>query len=296
MLTPASAPGYGCITSPRRTPENPKKANPAYKRMAAMGLRWQIMTMTYPTLPPIRPETALFLDFDGTLVELAPQPEAVQVPPGLTSTLAALYVQLGGALAVVSGRRLFDLDTFLAPLQLPAAGEHGAQRRDASGLLVSAPATDLRQVLQAAQGLQRQYPGLKLEPKNLALSLHYRHAPELEALCRQVMCEAVERSAGLELMQGKYVFDVKPAGISKGTAIAAFMSEAPFAGRIPLFAGDDVTDEAGFEQVLRMGGQAVKVGPERTLAQHRCASVAQLTGWLQSALQPGKASAPGFAA
>ncbi|MEO5661380.1 MAG: trehalose-phosphatase [Polaromonas sp.] len=250
------------------------------------------MQMAPETLPRIRPETALFLDFDGTLVALAAQPELVAVPDSLVATLAALFRQLNGALALVSGRRLIDLEDFLAPLQLPAAGEHGAQRRNAGGLLVSAPASDLRHVLQAAEGLQQRYPALKLERKNLALSLHYRHAPELENLCLQVMGEAVQRSTGLELMQGKCVIDMKPVGFSKGTAIAAFMNEAPFAGRVPLFAGDDVTDEAGFEQVQRLGGDAIKVGPGPTAAHYRCASVAELAGWLQSAcvaLPDGKA-------
>ncbi|SFB90866.1 trehalose 6-phosphatase [Polaromonas sp. OV174] len=234
-------------------------------------------------LPHITPETALFLDFDGTLVELAAQPEAVDIPATLTGLLATLYGQLGGALALVSGRSLLDLDGFLAPLQLPVAGEHGAQRRNPDGLLISAPAIDLSYALQAAEGLLLLHPGLKLERKNLALSLHYRHAPELEELCLQVMRQAVERSEGMALIQGKCVIDLKPVDVSKGTAIAAFMDEAPFAGRIPLFAGDDVTDEAGFEQVQRMGGYAIKVGPGTTLAHFRCASVAELLDWLQSA-------------
>ena len=232
------------------------------------------------TLPPITPDTALFLDFDGTLVALASQPELVEVSPGLTSVLAALYARLNGALALVSGRALHDLDAFLAPLLLPTAGEHGAQRRAADGRLVSTPPVDLQAVLQAAEGLVGRYPALILERKNLALSLHYRQAPELENLCLQTMREALAGSAGIELMQGKCVIDLKPAGVSKGTAIAAFMSEAPFAGRQPVFAGDDVTDEAGFEQVRQLGGKTIKVGPEPTLAQFRCASVAQLGDWL----------------
>lgn len=258
----------------------------AYKQQAKILLRLIVMYMPCEMLPRIAPDTALFLDFDGTLVELASQPESVEVPPDLISTLAALSRQLNGALALVSGRRLLDLDGFLAPLQLPAAGEHGAQRRSADGRLVSAPATDLQQVRHAAEGLLQRHPDLKLERKNLALSLHYRHAPELEKMCLQVMRKAVALSPGLDLMPGKYVIDVKPAGTNKGAAIQAFMAEAPFAGRAPLFAGDDTTDEAGFDQVQRMGGYAVKVGPGPTLARHRCASVAQLFAWLQSARAP----------
>lgn len=248
------------------------------------------MQFTQETLPRITPQTALFLDFDGTLVELAAQPELVQVPARLTRTLTALRAQLNDALALVSGRGLPDLDGFLAPLRLPAAGEHGALRRTAAGHLVSAPAADMQRVLQAAEGLLQRHAGLRLERKSLALSLHYRHAPELENLCLQIMRDAVERSAGFELMQGKLVIDVKPLGFSKGTAIAAFMDEAPFTGRVPLFAGDDVTDEAGFEAVQRMGGQAVKVGPGPTTARYRCASVAHLAAWLQSSVRAGAAS------
>ncbi|MEO8015199.1 MAG: trehalose-phosphatase [Polaromonas sp.] len=257
--------------------------------------------MTPENLPRITPETALFLDFDGTLVALAAQPDLVQVPQGLAGTLAELHRRLNGALALVSGRRLLDLDTFLAPLLLPAAGEHGAQRRTADGLMISAPTADLELLLQTAEGLVARHPALKLERKNLALSLHYRQAPELEELCLQVMREALERSRGIELMQGKCVIDLKPEGFSKGTAITFFMSETPFAGRVPVFAGDDVTDEAGFEAVQRMGGHAIKVGPGPTLARHRCDSVSQLAEWLQSAVAslPGNGSParqPGFAA
>lgn len=248
------------------------------------------MQMPQETLPRITAHTALFLDFDGTLVEIASQPGAVIIPPTLTSTLAALYGQLDGALALVSGRRLLDLDGFLAPLQLPAAVEHGAQRRNAQGQMISAPAADLRHVLAAAETLVQQHPGLQLEHKNLALSLHYRHAPELEALCLQVMQAAVAQSSGLQLMQGKCVIDLKLTGFNKGTAIAAFMAEPPFAGRVPVFAGDDVTDEDGFAAVQRLGGQAVKVGPGATSALHRCAGVPALATWLQSALAPSLAS------
>jgi trehalose 6-phosphate phosphatase len=244
------------------------------------------------TLPPITEHSALFLDFDGTLVELAAQPEAVVIPPSLPGTLASLYVYLGGALALVSGRRLLDLDAFLAPLQLPSAVEHGAQRRNAEGLLISAPSADMRYVLRAAQDLLDSHPGLKLEKKNLALSLHYRHAPELEALCLSVMRAATSRSNGLELIQGKYVIDLKPSGVSKGTAIAAFMTETPFAGRTPIFAGDDVTDESGFSQVQRMGGYAVKVGAGETIARHRCIDVQQLSTWLESALTEAVRASP----
>jgi trehalose 6-phosphate phosphatase len=234
------------------------------------------------SLPKLTADVALFLDFDGTLVELATQPQAVLVPFRLRDTLATLHQQLGGALALVPGRRLLDLDGFLSPLRLPSAGEHGAQYRSPEGHLFTAPASPMQSVLSAALALVAHYPTLLLEQKNLSLSLHYRHAPELEALCLREMRAALAHSPELVLMQGKYVIDLRPAGVSKGTAISAFMREPPFAGRVPVFAGDDVTDEDGFEQVLQMGGQAIKVGSGPSLAPFRCDSVADLTAWLEA--------------
>jgi trehalose 6-phosphate phosphatase len=235
-------------------------------------------------LPAIGPHSALFLDFDGTLVDLAPQPEAVQLVPGLIPALARLSTQLDGALAIVSGRTLIDLDGFLAPLRLPAAAEHGAQRRVAGGVAVSLAAPDLQEVARRAAELMVHHPGLRVEVKSAAVALHYRHAPELEALCLQVMQEAASNTPGVELLRGKFVFEVKPSGVSKGTAIEAFMAEPPFAGRIPLFAGDDTTDEAGFTAVQFMGGEGIKVGEGATLARWRCTSPTALRQWLDEAL------------
>lgn len=249
------------------------------------------MVLPNDFLPRITPVTALFLDFDGTLVALAEQPELVRVPPGLTATLAALFGQLDGALALVSGRPMADLDHFLAPLLLPAAAEHGAQRRAADGRLISAPSADLQPVLAAAEKLVQQHPQLRLERKNVAISLHYRQAPELGDLCLAVMQAALGYSTGLDLMQGKCVIDIKPADSSKGTAIAGFLDEAPFNGRIPLFVGDDTTDEAGFAEVQKRGGQAVKVGAGPTTAGYRCDSVEQVAEWLHASASSSLAKA-----
>lgn len=237
-----------------------------------------------PRLTPRTLPTALFLDFDGTLVDLADQPELVHVPAELVPLLTALHTQLDGALAVVSGRRIVDIDTFLAPLELPAAGEHGARRRDATGALFEAEPHDLQRVIDAVLPLAEKYPGLRLERKEAAVALHYRHAPELEALCRETLEEALRLEPALTLLHGKFVFEAKPLGVSKGSAIEAFMREAPFAGRQPVFAGDDVTDEAGFEAVRRLNGLGIKVGLGPTMAQHRCASPAELFTWMSSLL------------
>lgn len=239
-------------------------------------------------LPSIGPKTALFLDFDGTLADLAPQPEAVQVAADLITVLTQLAAQLNGALAIVSGRRLADLDDFLAPLRLPSAAEHGARHRAAGGEVICLASPDLKAVMRLATALAARHDGLRVEVKSAAVALHYRHAPALETLALQVMQDAAQGTPGLELLRGKSVFEVKPAGISKGTAIEAFMASAPFAGRQPLFAGDDSTDEAGFSAVQRLGGQGIKVGEGRTLAHYRCPSPAALREWLGLACRPAK--------
>ena len=234
-------------------------------------------------VPAIGAQTALFLDFDGTLADLAPEPDAVRLVSGVIPALLRLSGQLGGALAIVSGRRLADLDGFLSPLQLPLATEHGAQRRDAHGRLVSLAEPDLAELARRATEFAAHHDGLRVEIKQAAVALHYRHAPELESLCLQLMQEAADRTPGVELLRGKCVFEVKPANVSKGLAIRAFMGEAPFAGRLPLFAGDDTTDEAGFAAVQAMGGEGIKVGEGATVAHHRCASPDALREWLHAA-------------
>lgn len=231
-------------------------------------------------LPSITRDTALFLDFDGTLADLAPEPDAVRVEQGLVTILATLYEALGGALAIITGRRLADLDHFLSPLRLPAAFEHGAQFRRLDGELVCLAAPDLREALGAAQALARQHAGLRVEAKQSSVALHYRHAPDQEALCREVLSAVVRQTPELELIEGKCVLEIKQAGIDKGRAIEVFMSEAPFRGRLPLFAGDDVTDELGFTAVQGMQGQGVKVGTGPSAAQFHCDSPQALRSWL----------------
>jgi len=245
------------------------------------------------TPPRLTPDAALFLDFDGTLVAIAETPEAIEVPPALVALLGDLHNLLGGALAVVSGRQIDVIDRFLAPLRLPAAGEHGVQRRDAEGLMQEQRAPDLIDVLDTANELARVYEGLLVERKHAAIALHYRLAPQLEAVCRDALMRAIDGQAQLELMHGKFVFEVKPAGINKGIAIDAFMHEAPFAGRTPVFAGDDTTDESGFAVVQPMGGVAIKVGSGPSQALHRLDSPRAVFEWLVQARDLLAAPAPG---
>lgn len=233
--------------------------------------------------PPLSRDAALFLDFDGTLVGLAPTPEAIEIPPALVSLLSDLKDQLGGALAVVSGRQIDSIDRFLAPLRLPAAGEHGVQRRDAKGGMQEQHAPDLLPILEIANELARVHEGLLVERKHAAIALHYRLAPQLEAVCRDAMERAIQNNPQVELMHGKFVFEVKPAGVNKGIAIDAFMTEAPFAGRVPVFAGDDTTDESGFAVVQPRGGVAIKVGSGASIALHRLESPRAVYEWLVQA-------------
>lgn len=230
------------------------------------------------------PSCAFFLDFDGTLVDIAPQPEAVVVPAGLRETLSQLNDYLGGAVAVISGRPIEQIDGFLLPLALPAAGVHGAERRTAKGEIVLLSTHPLQLVEEAARALAAEHPALRVETKRGSLAVHYRQAPELEALCVQTMQAAVEHSPGLTLLRGKMVVEAKPGGASKGKAIEAFMQEAPFKDRTPVFIGDDFTDEVGFSTVQRLGGLGIKVGEGASVAWQRMASPAAMREELRRAV------------
>jgi trehalose 6-phosphate phosphatase len=228
-------------------------------------------------------ETAFFFDFDGTLVELAATPDGVVVEPRVVRLLTALHQLTHGALAIVSGRALSSIDSMIAPILLPAAGLHGAERRDANGEVTRFGFDDVRLLTIERQLEQtvRENPGTLLEIKSAALALHYRNAPGAEAACRA----ATERQVALHqdayvLQPGKMVFEIKPKNVDKGRAVQAFLEEPPFAGRRPVFAGDDLTDEKGFAVVNRLNGLSVKVGAGDTMAGQRVASVGAFLDWL----------------
>ena len=218
-----------------------------------------------------------FLDIDGTLVDIADTPDRVSADPQLLDTVRSLHGAAGGALALISGRTVASVDALFAPLRLPIAGQHGAERRDAAGVTHYHPhcAAQLdalrRRVTEWAVGL----PGLLVEDKGMSLAVHYRQAPQLAGEVRRVLRECIERTGGaFGLQPGKMVLEVRPAGKDKGTAIAEFMSEPPFSGRIPVFVGDDITDEHGFAVVNHLGGHSVKVGPGPSAARWRMHDVA----------------------
>jgi trehalose 6-phosphate phosphatase len=236
--------------------------------------------MTEP-LPPVSADTAFFIDFDGTLVDIAPRPELVYVEPGVISLLRALDARFGHAIAVVTGRPLDVIDGFLAPLKLPAAAEHGSIRRDASGRMHE----DVRAIhaieLAASrlQPLVEANPGLLLERKQASVALHFRQRPELAEACKAAVAKAVDGAEGMVVLPGKMIFELRTEGIDKGVAVTAFLEEAPFKGRVPVYMGDDVTDEHGFAVVNALGGISIKIDEGDTLAHYRT-DRAGLFAWL----------------
>ena len=245
-----------------------------------------------PSLPALHPRSALFLDFDGTLADIAPRPEDVRVEAWLVPTLATLRDALGGAVAVVSGRPLADLDAFLAPLTLTAAGVHGVERRDPDGIMRKQHATMPADLLSSAEQLVMRNPALRLEHKPAAFALHFRAAPHLEDLCARVMLAAVRPHADWAALIGKCVIEIKPRRASKALAVEEFLRSSVFAGREPLFLGDDATDEDGFRAVQAAGGTGVKVGDGPSGARCRLADPAAVRRWLvQAAAQLARAPA-----
>ena len=225
----------------------------------------------------------LFLDVDGTLLDFALTPGAVLVEPALLALLEKLHRAAGGALALVSGRTIIDLDRLFLPLKLPAAGTHGCERRDAAGNTRVAPVVrEQLDALRASLGeIVARNPGLLLEDKGAALALHFLQAPHME---RELRAEVALLAAPLvphfALLNGHAVIEIKPALHTKESAIDAFMSEAPFHGRTPAFLGDDITDYAGFNAVRRAGGLAIAVGP-RVTAEWRLPGTRSVRHWLE---------------
>lgn len=238
-------------------------------------------------LPTWNERWALFLDVDGTLLEFADQPDAVRSTPRLKVLLQKAYLDLDGAVALVSGRAITGLDRLFAPLRLPAAGLHGAERRSADGAMDYRAGLDdrLGPVKRTLTEFVERHPGLLLEDKGPALALHYRRAPALGEDCARAIALAAQAAGhGFHVQSGKMVFELKPHGQDKGTALVAFMDEPPFAGRIPVFIGDDVTDEDGFRTANRMGGISIRVGGGDTAARYRIDTIERLLRWLEANL------------
>lgn len=212
--------------------------------------------------PEIERHWALFLDLDGTLLDIAAAPHKVVIPTGLIDALARVSVALGGALAVVSGRRLGNIDRLLSPLRLPAAAEHGAIIRLPSVMLDRLPAGCrpprdwIKQLRQTVRG----WNGVLVEEKTYSVSLHYRLAPQRKAAIRKLAMSLVRAAPHrFELLSAKKAYEVRPKGITKARAVKVLMGREPFRGRQPVFVGDDVTDEDGIEIADRLGGLGLNV-------------------------------------
>lgn len=236
---------------------------------------------------------ALFLDYDGTLVAIAPTPAAAAADAELRGLLGGLDAALGDALALVSGRPVAEIDGFLAPLRLTVAGLHGLdlRLRDGHRLTLAGAGAALGRARRDLGDLQRRTPGTLLEDKRLTVALHYRGAPDAEAAVLALARRLVEGSGGvLQLVPGKMVAELLPAGRDKGRAIADLLDRPACLGRRPVFAGDDVTDEAGFRAVNARGGVSIRVGTSEreTAAHHQLADVAAVRRWLRQGLDAAR--------
>ena len=234
-----------------------------------------------PPCPDLRSH-ALLLDVDGTLVDIAPTPQEVCVPPSLRRALARLVERTGGAVALVSGRSVADLDRLFGPLRLTVVGGHGAELRPIDGADVpkrNAPALapELKRRLLAIAG-----SGVRAEDKGYSVALHYREAPEKEAFVRDTVAAicAEPWPEPVEILPGKSVVEVKPAGFSKATGVQELMRRPPFAGRTPIFIGDDTTDESVFAIMPKFAGLLLLVGRQVTGAANHFATPADVRDWL----------------
>jgi trehalose 6-phosphate phosphatase len=236
--------------------------------------------------PPRLPETAaLYLDFDGTLVDFAPAPDLVQVRSELPALLSALHARQGGAIALISGRRLSEVDRLCSPIVLAGAGVHGAELRP----LVPGPTQfhvdprihELARTLHARFGAD---PRILIEDKGAAVALHFRVAPERGDECVETM-RSLAGPRALEVIPGNQVVEARVRGFDKGHAIRMLAAQAPYAGRMPVFVGDDRTDEDGFVAVAALGGYGIKVGAGDTAARYRCPTIESVHIWLRRSLR-----------
>lgn len=243
------------------------------------------MTTQTDFVPPLQIDKryAFFFDVDGTLAAIKPRPDEVSIPAQVLDDLKRLAQRCEGAVALISGRPVDQLDALASPLVLPMAGVHGAERRDIKGhftriALDPATVSTLSHELTSALAA---LPGTTLENKGMAFALHYRQAPQHQLAVEKLASALVARFPELVQQPGKCVVELKPRGVNKGAAIDDFMQHPPFAGRIPVFLGDDLTDEAGFTTVNALEGISIKVGTGSSCAQGRLSDVAAVYAWLE---------------
>jgi trehalose 6-phosphate phosphatase len=242
-------------------------------------------TLEPPSLDPSA--QALFLDYDGTLVEIAPTPEEARADRELLELLGRLQERLDGALAIVTGRPVGDIDSLLHPLQLTVAALHGLAVRRGDGSAMAAPVAPslLDPAREAFSAFAAEHSGTRVEDKGLSVALHFRGAPSAGRAADELASMLAGAGEGaLRLQRGKMVVELLPAGADKGKAIAALMVEPPFQSRRPVFVGDDVTDEAGFATVNLQGGLSLRVGDGAGAADFLLRDVSAVRGWLRRGL------------
>ena len=244
-----------------------------------------------PEPPPLSISCALFLDIDGTLIDLAPTPEGVEIDQAISALLPALSYRLGGAVALITGRTIEDAQALFPTAGLLIAGQHGLERQGSDGCLhrhADRPA-GFGWLLHELHAFVGAHEGLLLEDKGATIALHYRLAPDLAGLVEHTLAALLDRSgaagADWHLQHGKSVIEIKPAGRDKGAAILDYMAEPTFEQRLPVFIGDDLSDEFGFAAVQMMNGWAVKAGPGPTSAHFRLSDVAAVRHWLAQLLR-----------
>lgn len=227
---------------------------------------------------------ALFLDFDGTLAEIAPAPDLVAFTPAARAVLEILVQRFSGAVAIVTGRKVSEIDHHLAPLKLPVSALYGLVHRASDGAIsdLRPPGTLAAHASAVLKVFVQQHPGLLLELKGQTIALHYRARPELARVCRAAAKAALDGQQGLKIIEGKMVVEIAPAEADKGRAVLTFLDEPPFFGRRPVYIGDDVSDEAAFKVTTKLGGVAIKIGPGPTAARYRAADNADVLQWLRA--------------
>jgi trehalose 6-phosphate phosphatase len=235
---------------------------------------------------------AILLDIDGTLIELAPTPQEVRVPASLKHTLSRLRDRLGGALALVSGRPLSDIDNLFKPLVVAAVGGHGAENRlSITGGVAHRDAGALDpEVRKRLLAVAEATPGVLAEDKGYSMALHYRLAPDYERQVHDAVVRICRECAQshLEILPGKSMFEVKPKQFNKGTAVRELMRQPPFRGRRPLFIGDDVTDESVFGVMPEFDGLAFSVGRRLSGTHGDFLTPREVRHWLYSLITPAR--------
>jgi trehalose 6-phosphate phosphatase len=237
--------------------------------------------------------TALLLDVDGTLLDIAKTPDGVVVPSSLRATLQDLLTLTGGAVALVSGRTIDTLDGLFRPLKLPCIGAHGAEMRlRPDGAVTKRHPPEISEAIrERLYALSALDPRLLVEDKLHSIAVHYRLALHHESFLEKEIAAAVADEPGdeIEVLPGKAVIEIKPSRFNKGTAVLDLMGLAPFPGRKPLFIGDDVTDEAVFAILPQLGGLGFSVGRDMPGAHGVIPSPEHVRTWLAALAAAGRA-------